>query len=133
MAKIVDQTYNPPDWEDVPEAFQAKLAALDRLTDGELWQIARAVRTDVEMVRYDELLDRNAEFAEILEFLAALPTPEEILALRPSPALQEQIDRLATKHKAQDLTAREQLLWRQYEYLEHIVCMAKAKAYLKLD
>ena len=72
-------------------------------------------------------------FAEILEFLAALPTPEEILALQPSPALQEQIDHLATKHKAQELTAREQLLWRQYEYLEHIVRMAKAKAYLKLN
>ncbi len=52
---------SPPDWEDVPEAFQAKLAALDRLTNGELWQIARAVRTDVEMLRYDELLDRNAD------------------------------------------------------------------------
>jgi hypothetical protein len=35
---------SPPDWEDVPEAFQAKLAALDRLGDAELWQVARAVR-----------------------------------------------------------------------------------------
>lgn len=52
---------SPPDWDDVPEAFQAKLAALDRLTDGELWRIARAVRMDAEMVRYDELLDRNAD------------------------------------------------------------------------
>ena len=32
--------------------------------------------------------------AEVLEFLAQLPTPEEIIALRPSQKLQAQIDRL---------------------------------------
>jgi hypothetical protein len=72
-------------------------------------------------------------FAEVLDFLANLPTPEEILALRPSPALQAQIDRLSEKYQAQDLTPAEQQLWQQYEYLEHIIRLAKAKAYLKLN
>lgn len=72
-------------------------------------------------------------FAEVLEFLANLPTPEEILTLRPSETLQAQIDQLAEKHKADALTSQEEQLWQQYEYLEHVVSMAKAKAYLKLN
>jgi hypothetical protein len=36
------------------------------------------------------------------------------------------------KYQAQDLNPAEQQLWQQYEYLEHIIRLAKAKAYLKL-
>ena len=72
-------------------------------------------------------------FSEVLEFLANLPTPEEILAMRPSKSLQTQIDRLSDGYQAQTLTPQEQQLWQQYEYLEHIIRMAKAKAYLKLN
>ena len=84
----------------------------------------------------DELASRPQEgfkgFVEVLEFLANLPSPEEVLALRPSEMLQAQIDQLAEKHKAEALTASETLLWKQYEYLEHVVRMAKARAYLKI-
>ncbi|CAN5815833.1 hypothetical protein BH23CYA1_BH23CYA1_08340 [soil metagenome] len=83
----------------------------------------------------DELTSRPREgfngFAEVLEFLANLPTPAEVLALRPSSSLQAQIDQLSEKYKAETLTAQDILLWKQYEYLEHVVRMAKAKAYLK--
>jgi hypothetical protein len=54
---------SPPDWDDVPEEFQANLAALDRLDDAALWAIARSHRSSAEMTRYDELLDRNQEGA----------------------------------------------------------------------
>jgi hypothetical protein len=72
-------------------------------------------------------------FAEVLDFLANLPTPQEILDLRPSPRLQDQIDRLSEKHQSQDLTSEERLLWQQYEYLEHTIWMAKTRAYMKLN
>jgi hypothetical protein len=52
---------SPPDWDDVPEEFQADLAALDRLHDDALWQIARSRKTADGMERYDELLVRNRE------------------------------------------------------------------------
>ena len=51
---------SPPGWEDAPAAFQADLAALDRLDDETLWQIARSHQTEEEMERYQELLDKNA-------------------------------------------------------------------------
>lgn len=51
---------SPPGWEDAPAAFQADLAALDRLDDETLWQIARSHQTVEEMERYQKLLDKNA-------------------------------------------------------------------------
>ncbi len=70
--------------------------------------------------------------AEILEFLASLPTSEEIIALRPNNILQQQINTLLEKNRLGQLTALEEKQWEQYQYLEHLVRMAKAKAFLKL-
>jgi hypothetical protein len=70
--------------------------------------------------------------AEVLEFLASLPTPEGIIALRPSVSLQAQISTLLEKNRTVGLTATEEQQWQGYEYLEHIVRMAKARAILKL-
>jgi len=46
---------------DVPAEFQADLAAMDRLDDAALWQIARSRKTEAEMNRYDELLAQNQD------------------------------------------------------------------------
>lgn len=54
------QLGSPPGWESVPAEFQADLAALDRLDDDSLWEIARLQRGEAEMVRYQILLDKNA-------------------------------------------------------------------------
>jgi hypothetical protein len=70
--------------------------------------------------------------ADILEFLASLPSPKEIIALRPSETLQNQIDTLLEKNRSGQLTPEEEQLWEQYQYLEHLIRLAKAKAYLKL-
>lgn len=52
---------SPPNWDEVPEELQADLAALDRLDDDTLWQIARNRKTAAEMDRYDRLLERNQD------------------------------------------------------------------------
>ena len=54
------QVGSPPSWEDAPVAFQADLAALDRLDDEALWHTARSRRTEADTVRLRELLDKNA-------------------------------------------------------------------------
>jgi hypothetical protein len=70
--------------------------------------------------------------AEVLEFLANLPSPEEILALKPSEALQTQVQTLLEKNRTVGLTPEEERIWQQYEYVEHLVRVAKARALLKL-
>lgn len=55
------QIGSPPSWEDAPAEFQADLAALDRLHDQQLWQIARSHQTEDETQPYQNLLDKNAD------------------------------------------------------------------------
>jgi len=69
---------------------------------------------------------------DVLETFAALPTPEEVLALRPSPALQERIEDLLEKNRSGTLSTEDQRSWEQYRYVEHLVRLAKARAALKL-
>lgn len=69
---------------------------------------------------------------EILEFLAKLPSAEDIIALRPAPELQQQIDDLLEKQRTAGLSSDEESQWQQFEYLEHLVRIAKANALLKL-
>lgn len=71
--------------------------------------------------------------AEVLEFLAGLPTPEEILALNPSETLQTRVRALLEKNRAEGLSPSEEQEWEQYQYLEHLVRIAKAKALLRLN
>ena len=70
--------------------------------------------------------------ANVLETLASLPTPEEVLALRPSAALQARIDDLLEKNSSGGLSPEEQREWEQYQYVEHLVRLAKARAVLRL-
>ena len=71
--------------------------------------------------------------AEVLETLAGLPTPTEILALRPSETLQARISDLLEKNRTEGWSPTEAQEWEHYQYLEHIVRIAKAKAALKLQ
>ncbi|MCU0571079.1 MAG: hypothetical protein MUF49_31505 [Oculatellaceae cyanobacterium Prado106] len=52
---------SPPDWDDIPDAFQADIAALDRLDDNTLWSVARSQKPTADLERYDELLERHRE------------------------------------------------------------------------
>ena len=70
--------------------------------------------------------------ADVLELLAALPTPEEVLNLRPSPRLSARVAEMIEKSRAGEMTPLDEEDWDRYEYLEHLVRMAKAAAQLKL-
>jgi hypothetical protein len=70
--------------------------------------------------------------AEVLEFLARLPAPAEILNLRPSDRFSRRVGELLEKNRSGELNARERAEWERYEYLEHLVRMAKIAAAAKL-
>ena len=70
--------------------------------------------------------------ADVLELLAALPTPEEILKLRPSARLSARLAELIEKSRTGEMAPLDEDEWERYEYLEHLVRMAKAAARLKL-
>jgi hypothetical protein len=71
--------------------------------------------------------------SDVLELLATLPSPEQILALRASPSLQDRVSELLHKNRTSGLSQAEEDEWQRYQYLEHLVRRAKAKAALKLQ
>ena len=72
------------------------------------------------------------QLSDVAEALAGLPTPEEVLALRPSPAMAQRTEDLMAKSREQDLSADEKAEWDEIMRVEHLVRVAKAKAAIKL-
>ena len=72
-------------------------------------------------------------YSQALEFLATAPTPAEILAFRPSPAIQIRVSRLLDKHEAGTLTPDDEHELDQIGDLEHILMALKARARQQLD
>ncbi|KYC39129.1 hypothetical protein WA1_34715 [Scytonema hofmannii PCC 7110] len=109
---------------DLPDDFVAQLHPLE----DKLPQILELGLRELNAIGQSEF----SGVAEVLEFLTSLPTPEAIIALRPSKTLQAQISALLEKNHTVGLTPTEEQLWQGYQYLEHIVRMAKARAFVKL-
>ncbi|MBL7041062.1 MAG: hypothetical protein ISR77_20675 [Pirellulaceae bacterium] len=111
----------------VPDNLASELQ-LQSMDAEELAQIfERALRrgNGAQPVEFEGLTD-------VLEALAELPTPEEVLALRPSQELQQRINALLEKNRTAGLSSEEEDWWEQYQYIEHLVRIAKAKAATKL-
>lgn len=71
-------------------------------------------------------------FSEILDFLVNSPTPEDILAFKPSAGLEEQLSSLMTKNKQDTLSDDEQNELESFLQLNHFVNMLKIRARKKL-
>ncbi|NES25078.1 MAG: hypothetical protein F6K41_40760, partial [Symploca sp. SIO3E6] len=61
----------------------------------------------------------------ILNFLASQPTPEKILAFRPTLQMQERLRTLVKRSKAGELTPQEQRELDEYERIEHLIILLK--------
>jgi len=72
-------------------------------------------------------------YAQTLEFLATAPTPAEILAFRPSPAIQTEVSRLLSRQKSGTLTPDEDSELDRIGDLEHVLMALKARARQQLD
>jgi hypothetical protein len=64
---------------------------------------------------------------EVADFLASCPSREVLLAYRPSTEAQERLARLLAKSKTGRLTADEQWELDQFEHLEMLLQMIKAR------
>lgn len=71
--------------------------------------------------------------ADVLKFLARLPSPAEILELRPSAEISAKLEELLEKNRGVGLSTEEERFWESYEFVEHIVRMAKKAALRKSE
>lgn len=70
--------------------------------------------------------------ADIVDTLAELPSPEEVLAMHPSKGLTERTEILLEKKRKDSLTQEEFAEWEDINRIEHLMRIAKAKAAIRL-
>jgi hypothetical protein len=70
---------------------------------------------------------------EIITLLASQPTPEQILAIRPSPELQTRASELLAQSKIGALSGKGEAELERYLTLEHLVRLAKTHALAQLQ
>jgi hypothetical protein len=83
----------------------------------------------------DVLADSGDSFPDertIMAVLTSQPTPEQVLALHPSPELQARASELLDRSKRGELMPQERTELDRYLLLEHLVRLAKANAYKRL-
>lgn len=79
--------------------------------------------------RFTSVLDEQ----NIISILASQPTPEQILAIRPSPEFQARVSNLLAQSKAGALSAKGEAELERYLTLEHLVRLAKTHALTQLQ
>ena len=67
-------------------------------------------------------------YEEVVDFIAAGTTPQNVIAFRPSEAAQERVTDLLSREKESSLTPKEKAELDHYLQLEHLMRLAKARA-----
>ena len=67
-------------------------------------------------------------YEEIVDFIAAGSSPQNVVAFRPSEATKERVADLLYREKTDGLTAEEKSELDNYMQLEHLMRLAKARA-----
>ena len=70
--------------------------------------------------------------SEVIEFLASGPTSQAIVAFRPSAGAQARVAELLDKNRTDTLTPAEQAELDQYEHLDYLMTLVKARARQRL-
>jgi hypothetical protein len=68
----------------------------------------------------------------ILDFLVSKPTPEEIIAFRPTSEMEERLRMLLERSKGGKITAAESQELDEYERIQHLMIMLKAGVFSQL-
>jgi hypothetical protein len=72
-------------------------------------------------------------FEDIIDFLAAGPSPEEILAYKPPVSMDERLHELLDKNSRGELSAEEQSELQEFLQLNHFLKMLQLRTRLKLS
>jgi hypothetical protein len=80
------------------------------------------------MAETSQVQDENA----IVELLVSQPSPQQVLAIRPSPELQARVSELLDRNKRGELSRHGEAELERCLMLEHVVRLAKAYAYRRL-
>lgn len=67
-------------------------------------------------------------YEEVIDFIAAGTTPQNVIAFRPSEESQKRVSDLLERSKSDDLSSAEKSELEHYLQIEHLMRLAKARA-----
>jgi len=73
-------------------------------------------------------MNTTKAYEEVVDFIAAGTTPQNVIAFRPSEAVQTRIDNLLWREKEGEISGEEKSELDHYLQLEHLMRLAKARA-----
>ncbi|MDQ3130009.1 MAG: hypothetical protein M3Q99_04515 [Acidobacteriota bacterium] len=73
-------------------------------------------------------MNTTKAYEEVVDFIAAGTTPQNVIAFRPSEAAQARIDNLLWREKEGEISGEEKSELDHYLQLEHLMRLAKARA-----
>jgi hypothetical protein len=73
-------------------------------------------------------MSTNRAYEEVIDFLAAGTSPDNLVAFRPSEEAKRRVAHLIEREKADALTPEEKSELEHYVQLEHLMRLAKARA-----
>ena len=74
------------------------------------------------------VMNTTKAYQEVVDFIAAGTTPQNVIAFRPSEEAQERVENLLSREKDGDLSPAEKSELDHYLQLEHLMRLAKARA-----
>jgi hypothetical protein len=104
----------------VPDELASRLAPYEE-------QLPQIIARGLERIEGTQGV-QYADLRDVLKKLATLPSPDEVVALRPSAALQARVAELLEKQRHARLSDEEEREFADVEYIEHVVRMAKGRA-----
>lgn len=96
-------------------------------------QLPQVLELGLQELQFQQRSANFLDEQDIILLLASQPTPEQILAIRPSPEFQARVSDLLAQSKAGTLTARGEAELERYLTLEHLVRLAKTHALAQLQ
>ncbi|MUH00868.1 hypothetical protein F7734_54815 [Scytonema sp. UIC 10036] len=96
-------------------------------------RLPEVVERGLQELLSEQLSGNFVDEKEIVALLASQPTPEQILAIEPSPEFQTRVSDLLAQSKAGNLSAKGEAKLERYLTIEHLVRLAKARAFAQLS
>jgi hypothetical protein len=112
----------------VSDDVASRLAPIHHHLPALLQQIAQAVPQDSVSERAVRPAASFPVYTQILDFLVATPSPQDIIAFKVSAETQARLGELLEKNREDTLTESEQAELDAFEQIDHIMSLLKAKA-----
>ncbi|WOD38962.1 hypothetical protein [Nodosilinea sp. E11] len=96
-------------------------------------QLPEVLELGLQEFQSQQRLSNFLDEQDIIALLASQPTPDQILALRPSLEFQERGSKLLAESKAGTLSTKGEAELERYLTLEHLVRLAKTHALAQLQ